>query len=112
MMILIEIDDKHYFGLLCDSPSPSYTPGNNARRFDSFDLDSTDEIGIMNNRAGALKNLATDISSNKFSSLATADKTNSSADGNSTMNGLFACAYITNQSILFLTNFFFLIQCD
>ncbi|CAF0789136.1 unnamed protein product [Adineta ricciae] len=27
-----------------DSPSPSYTPGNNARRFDSFDLDSTDEI--------------------------------------------------------------------
>ncbi|CAF0789145.1 unnamed protein product [Adineta ricciae] len=65
-----------------DSPSPSYTPGNNARRFDSFDLDSTDEIGIINNRAGTLKNLATDISSNKFSSLATIDKANSSADGN------------------------------
>ncbi|UJR23422.1 hypothetical protein I4U23_026427 [Adineta vaga] len=69
-----------------DGSSPAYATDVNPRIFDSFDLDSTDELGIINNQSRALKNLASDISSNKFSSLATTSKSKTQTDGNSTMN--------------------------
>ncbi|CAF0926404.1 unnamed protein product [Adineta steineri] len=68
------------------SPSPSYTMSGNQRKFASFDLESCDEIGILENKSRALNKVDVNIAPKQMLSMATVSTVDTFTDDNNTMN--------------------------
>jgi hypothetical protein len=82
-----------------NSLSPSYLTAANRRKFDSFDLESADEIGIPHNGSRSIKNLDANVSSkNKILPLVPTVTLNNTVDEKNTTNGLFAYDHYLNMS--------------
>jgi hypothetical protein len=80
-----------------NSISPSYGTISNQRRFDSFDLGSADEIGMLAHGIRPVEILDVNVSSNKILPLTTTSTLSNLASGSNTTNGLFACDHYLNM---------------
>lgn len=65
----------------------------NQRRFDPYDLESADELGILGDGSRSTLKLDNQIVSNQISSSGSASVHDSLNDRKSIMNGLFACRF-------------------
>lgn len=67
------------------------------RKFDRFDIESADEIGILANETRAVEKLAVTKSLNEAATLKAVPIITKVGYDSNTMNGLFACDHIFNM---------------
>lgn len=96
----------------CFSPSPSYVTVSNTRRFNSFDLESADELGILLERKRAANQQINQTSKENSLPMILNSISTSIHEDSSLMNGLFRYALLQWQMLLWSPNTALLLRTD